>query len=59
MDAGKKKNKIFYGYFVVAGLFLIVFVCVTFGMTTMGTHYVGLAEQMGTSKVLISQWTVS
>lgn len=58
MDAGKKKNKIFYGYFVVAGLFLIVFVCVTFGMTTMGTHYVGLAEQMGTSKVLISQWTV-
>lgn len=58
MEEAKKKGKIFYGYFVVAGLFLIVFVCVTFGMTTMGTHYAGLAEQIGTEKVLISQWTV-
>lgn len=58
MEEAKKKGKIFYGYFVVAGLFLIVFVCVTFGMTTMGTHYAGLAEQIGTDKVMISQWTV-
>ena len=54
----KKKGGIFYGYFVVAGLFLIVFVCVTFGMTTMGTHYPGLAEQLGVEKVAVSQWTV-
>lgn len=57
-QVGKKKGGIFYGYFVVAGLFLIVFVCVTFGMTTMGTHYAGLAQQLGVEKVLISQWTV-
>lgn len=59
METGeKKKGGIFYGYFVVAGLFLIVFVCVTFGMTTMGTHYAGLAAQMGVDNVAISQWTV-
>ena len=58
MEKSTKKKGIFYGYFVVAGLFLIVFVCITFGMTTMGTHYPGLAEQMGTEKVAISQWTV-
>ena len=58
MAESAKKGGIFYGYFVVAGLFLIVFVCVTFGMTTMGTHYGGLAEQMGVDRVAISQWTL-
>ena len=58
MAQAAKKKGIFYGYFVVAALFLIVFVCVTFGMTTMGTHYQGLAAQMGFEKVAISQWTV-
>ena len=58
MKKTEKREGIFYGYFVVAGLFLIVFTCVTFGMATMGTHYAGLAAQMNVEKVMISQWTV-